>query len=719
LDATLDEKQIRQWWGMWPNASIGIACGPSGLLVLDHDTRTTHLTGHADLVEYVRRTHGVLPETCVVATGSHNGSTHDYFRYQWASGDRIPSGLERGIDLKGIRGYTVAPPSFHISGNAYETDGLSGAKEFFNIAPAPDWLVTFVRNGGAKSQNHGPDTEEKWTEGSRNNKLFRLASTLRSQGMTVQEITAVLENINKLHCQPPLADSEIINITQSAGRYARGEQSRTEQAPLPRDEADWPDPEPLDALPGVEPLDEDLLPAAFRPSILDNAERMQLPPDFPAVVEVTAGAGTVGRRAAMQPKDRDTSWRVIANLWTTLIAMSGIGKSPLLSLCLWALTNIEQTWRSEHEAEIELYASALEVYKLEKRAWEREYLTAKKKGLSLPSCPKKPAEPLCKRLITNDALYEKLHVVMNQNPAGVMLVRDELTGLLSHWDREEYATERAFALSAWNGDTPHTVDRMERGTVHVPHCCLSVLGGITPDRLRNYLAQAPHNSPTADGLMQRFQLAIWPDISTEWEYTDRPPNAAAQQQATTVFQRLISLDVQAPKVYRFAPDAQELFIDWLTDLERTIRGNTLPAALQSHLGKYRSLMPSLALLFQLFDDAAAGVETDRVSLVHAQQAADWTVYLRSHAQRIYSVEVSPEFQAAILLADKIRNHKADVDGVLEVRNIYRHHWEGLSSPETVKAACDVLVDSGWLREIGEPSGGRPANRYRVNPKVRR
>jgi putative DNA primase/helicase len=218
-------------------------------------------------------------------------------------------------------------------------------------------------------------------------------------------------------------------------------------------------------------------------------------------------------------------------------------------------------------------------------------------------------------------------------------------------------------------------------------------------------------------LLQRFQLAVWPDISPKWEYTNRPPHAASEEQAKAIYERLTQLDHQTPKLYRFAPDAQELFVDWLTELETSIRSQTLPAALQSHLGKYRSLMPSLGLLFELWDTMASGCETHSVSLVHTRQAADWTECLRSHAQRIYSVEVTPEFQAAALLADKIKGHEADTDGVLEVRRVYRHHWEGLSSPETVKSACEVLVDAGWLREIGQPTGGRPANRYQVNPRV--
>ena len=63
--------------------------------------------------------------------------------------------------------------------------------------------------------------------------------------------------------------------------------------------------------------------------------------------------------------------------------------------------------------------------------------------------------------------------------------------------------------------------------------------------------------------------------------------------------------------------------------------------MQHYLAKYRSLMPSLALLFELADDGR-----DKISLQHAKQAAAWCDYLESHARRIYSMIVSPERQAA-------------------------------------------------------------------------
>jgi hypothetical protein len=64
---------------------------------------------------------------------------------------------------------------------------------------------------------------------------------------------------------------------------------------------------------------------------------------------------------------------------------------------------------------------------------------------------------------------------MSENPAGILVIRDELTGWWSVLDRTGREGERAFCLQAWNGDTGHTIDRIGRGTIHVEACCMSML----------------------------------------------------------------------------------------------------------------------------------------------------------------------------------------------------------------------------------------------------
>jgi hypothetical protein len=139
-------------------------------------------------------------------------------------------------------------------------------------------------------------------------------------------------------------------------------------------------------------------------------------------------------------------------------------------------------------------------------------------------------------------------------------------------------------------------------------------------------------------------------------------------------------------------------------------------------------MPSLALLFELADrvgsvgfvgSSLANTE-NFVNLDHTRQAVGWCEYLETQARRVYSCIVTPQLRAARELADRIKNRKVGTDGFFSCREVYLKGWTGLDNPDAVKQAIEVLQDAKWLREVpydSKTSGGRPSNRYQVNPRV--
>lgn len=169
--------------------------------------------------------------------------------------------------------------------------------------------------------------------------------------------------------------------------------------------------------------------------------------------------------------------------------------------------------------------------------------------------------------MVNDPTVEKLGELLNQNPNGLLLFRDELTGFLRTLDKDGNENARAFYLESWNGDGRYVYDRIGRGTIEIEHACVSILGGIQPGPLTDYMRFAPD-----DGLMQRFQLLVWPDSTDEWDDVDRWPNAVAKTAAYEVYQRLAALDADAlgavrdesgaTSYLRFAPEVQEAFSEW-------------------------------------------------------------------------------------------------------------------------------------------------------------
>ena len=95
---------------------------------------------------------------------------------------------------------------------------------------------------------------------------------------------------------------------------------------------------------------------------------------------------------------------------------------------------------------------------------------------------------------------------------------------------------------------------------------------------------------------------------------------------------------------------------------------------------------------------------------------------QSHARRIYACVVTGAMQAAADLAGKIKAKAVEIDnnGTFYVRDVYRHGWSRLDTPERAMAALDILEASGWVRRVqNDPGMGRPPNRYIVNPRLHR
>jgi hypothetical protein len=480
------------------------------------------------------------------------------------------------------------------------------------------------------------------------------------------------------------------------------------------DATGWPEPERLgEELPPVPQFDPELLPASLRAMVLDVTERLQVPIDYPAVVSVAALAGLTNRRALIQPKRHDTGWAVVPNLWGAIIGPPGVMKSPVVSVVTAPVRAMETEWRKQNDAAMAEYNAAAERAELAKAAWKEEYKRNLKAGKDAPERPAATlAVPVPRQLLTADANFEALHKLMSENPAGIFVLRDELTGWLAGLERQGREQERSFFLEAWNGDQSFTINRIERGNIHVAHACVSLFGGIQPSRLRPYLADTLKDGPSNDGLIQRFQLAVWPDIPPNWKYIDRKPNEPALEKAACVYRRIVEMDAEKPLRLQFDDHAQELFQSWVTDLERRIRQED-STIMQAHLAKYRSLMPSLALLFSLADE-----ELNAVSLRHAQQACDWCDYLEAHARRIYSARISPEQAAAFDLGKRLVKGWKRAEMGFTLRDVYGNHWSGLSTPEEARPAVQILESYGWLRkEPADKMKGRPSEVYAVNPRI--
>lgn len=494
---------------------------------------------------------------------------------------------------------------------------------------------------------------------------------------------------------------------------------------------EWNEPELLTAdLQPVIKFTEDMLPQPLSEYVADVSHRMQCPMDYVAAALIVTIGAVVGAGCAVRPKQKD-DWTVIPNLYGGAVGPPGVLKTPALAEPLKFLARLElqataayEQSLSEHEIELQVHEATRSALREQIKAAAKdgsEDLETLKRGLL---ALKPPPEPHRRRFRTNDATVEKLSELLQHNSRGILVFRDELIGQLAAWDRDGREQDRAFYLEAWNGFGSFTVDRIGRGTVHVENLCVSLFGGIQPSKLSSYLHQAvsgKHN----DGLVQRLQLLVYPDLPTEWTLVDDYPNGIARDRIFNLMETLASVDFvqigaftddSGVPYFRFEDDAQDLFFRWLTKLQTKKLPSIEDPIIAEHLSKYRSLLPSLALLFHLVS-LADNNTTGSISLHATELAIRWCNYLESHARRVYGMVLDRGKQAAGYLAKKIRS--GALRSEFTARDVYRKQWTHLSEPEIASEACEMLVDAGWLHPLHEGSsrGGRSTIKYLINPKL--
>lgn len=545
-----------------------------------------------------------------------------------------------------------------------------------------------------------------------------------------RDTTGKPTDFNDLHQQEGL---EAVRQQVAAAQDLRFAKVDEQQEPAAEPVEEWPEPLPLpDSRPAVKPLDEALIPAPLRGWLLDIAERMQIPPDFSTAAAIVALGSIIGRGCGIHPKQQD-DWLVVPNLWGAVIGRPSMMKTPAMSEAFKPIDRLEIDAREQHQSSV----AGHDFDQLIKEEAEKSMKDAIKKAIKAGDTAAvdrlrdqyrndqltSSAEPVRRRFFTSDATPEKICHLLNENPRGMLLKRDELIGWLANLDRDGRENARSMFLEGWNGTGRYSYDTIKDGTIDVEALCLSVFGAITPGRLASYIYQANKGGAGDDGLMQRFQLAVWPDAPADWKMIDRWPDTTEKNRAYAIFSALAgeipgaettgNADIPA---LRFTPDAQLVFNDWLQELENRLRKTEgLTPALESHLAKYRSLMPSLALIYHLVDVVDGTTPPGPVSVRAAAMAAGMCEYLESHALRIYSGGSSPGMESAREIIRRIQ--KGDIKDGSTIREIWRPQWSRLTTSEEVQAGLEILQLYEWLTVKTAKTGGRPTQTISLNPRI--
>lgn len=150
LDATTDEQTIVGWWRRYPSAQIGVACGASGLVVVDLDVDPAKST---DGVEALGAHLGTSPDRCELVAVTPRGGRHlIYADTAGRYGIGADVGCLRGVDVRGSGGYIVVP-SPASPGRKWHLGDWTNAADL--VAPPPELVDILPPARGGRGISKG------------------------------------------------------------------------------------------------------------------------------------------------------------------------------------------------------------------------------------------------------------------------------------------------------------------------------------------------------------------------------------------------------------------------------------------------------------------------------------------------------------------------------------------------------------------------------------
>ena len=364
----------------------------------------------------------------------------------------------------------------------------------------------------------------------------------------------------------------------------------------------------------------------------------------------------------------------------------------------------------EYDQIIEAYEGEVVQYDSELRDWKT---TGRKKHLVMPS---KPAEPIATRSWIKDITIQTVATILHENPHGVLLGRDELSGWFSSFDQYR---------SGKGGDAAHWLE-MHRGgrllvdrktaarrTIHVPSAAVGVTGTIQIRVLQRALGREHFEN----GLCARLLLAMPPRREKRW--SERTLSATTRNDYAGLIAKLFGLrpgeDEDGHPVPIDVPLSQPgkaVWVEFYNEFakEQSKTDGDLAAAFSKLEGYAARFALVVHFVRWASDDSSCGNEIDETSIAAGVTLARWFAL---ETRRIYgTLQETQEDGESRRLVELIEAR----GGVISTRDVLSGcRW--IEDMNEAKARLRRLVDAGrgWL-ERPKPGrrGGKPTELFHLD-----
>lgn len=409
-----------------------------------------------------------------------------------------------------------------------------------------------------------------------------------------------------------------------------------------------------------------VLPSIPRTFVRETAAALGCDPALVAIPHLVALMSAVGNSHTVRLK---RSWKEPAVMWGIIVGLSGTLKSPAFDAAIAPLDVLQDDAFQKHKEAMKVYKAAVAKAKEEKED--------------------APPKPICLRYLVRDVTVEALVAVLNEQPRGVLLARDELAAFVGSFDafKKSRDSDRAAYLEMHRAGRV-VVDRKsgENRLLEVRRAAVSITGTIQPSVLRSIL----NEQFFASGFPARCLLALPPARPKRWK--DDDISLETSEKVSTLFKDLVDFKMEEgreggllPVEVALTPDAME---EWRTFFNaHNEEAEGLEEDERAAWSKIEGYTPRFALLLHLIREVCKETSINAIEGCDVRDAVILARWFGHETRRVYQALRENREQAN---RRKYIDLIARAGGIVTPRELRERVRRFKDDPKGVEAAKVVL-----------------------------
>jgi hypothetical protein len=462
------------------------------------------------------------------------------------------------------------------------------------------------------------------------------------------------------------------------------------------------------------PFPTEALPTPLREFVEHGSAAMGCDAAYFALPVLAVVASCIGNARVIVLK---LGWYEPLVLWVCVVGESGTLKTPALQKVVEALYRWQGDAIRTYETGLEQWKKDIEEWKKDMEEWKQRNPPKPNNTATQPASgpadppPAEPVRPVLRRWLVSDTTVEKLELLLEQSPRGLLLVRDELAGWADFQRYRNKGSDLPFWLEVFRAN-PWIRDRVggkpgDRTTIFIPHAAVSICGGITPGALRNVLSA----EYLEHGLGARLLLAMPPRRDKHWSEACIPDDVKNCYEE--LLSKLIALEGDQAEV-NLSPEAKPVWVRFYNEWAQET--GAAEGDLASAYSKLEGIAARFALLHHTVSEVMAG--RDGRAAIKPESVEAGAILARwfgREARRVYATLTETTAERDVRhLVEWIQKR----GGSVTARDLQNSNSRKYPSSEAAKAVLDELVKGGfgeWKQTSTSSEGGRPAWKFFLNP----